>query len=705
MFYATEDINSFLQRTKKVLAADANDFAVASNIIEYLREVIRFHDYQYYVASAPLIDDYEYDLLYKKLKKIEEDFPQLDDEFSPTKRVGKGLAKDFEQVAHIVPMLSLDNSYNEEDVVDFDRRIRELSEAENILYNVEPKFDGGGISIVFEDDKLMRGVTRGDGVVGEDITTNIKTIRSIPWQAAFSKYGIKTIEIRGESLIKKSVFNDYNLKRIEQGLAPFANPRNVASGSLRVKDTMEVAARNIEAMLYHISYAVDADGNDLLGTKLTSRHENLKMLHSLGFQVPWEEHKRVGTIAEVMDFIHSWGERRDDYKYELDGMVLKVDDIKLEEKLGATNHHPRWAIAYKYSPKQAKTILEEVIFQVGRVGTITPVAKLKPVFVAGVTVSSISMFNEDFIKEKDIRIGDEVMIERAGEVIPYIASVVTISRDGSEKEIEFPTHCPSCNSTLVKPEDEAAWRCLNPVCPAQQIEKLIHFASRDTMEITGLGDAIVTRLMQEGLLKTIPDIYHLKEHKETLEQWDGFGQKSIEKLLIGIEESKTRPLTKLIFALGIRHVGEGTARIIADAIHNLDELRDWTIEQLILLEGIGPKVAASVFEYFHNPATLAIIDELKAMGVLTVHPIKIQTNADGKLAGLNLLFTGTLTKFTRNEAKKLCEAAGGTVAGSLSGKVNYLVVGDNPGSKVDNAKKLGTVQVISEDDFLAMLNS
>ncbi len=702
--YTEEMKNDLLTRTDKALKVDVDAMKSTDEVKEFtseLRDIIRFHDYRYYVVAEPLVTDFEYDKLYKKLQHIEKEYPEFADPDSPTQRVAQGLTKEFPQVAHIEPMLSLDNSYNEGDLVDFDRRAKELAGGEEFTYVVEPKYDGASISLVYENDKLLRGVTRGDGVVGEEITNNVKIMRSVPLKAAFSKYGVRTIEIRGEVLIRKEVFKEVNKKREEQGLTPLANPRNSAAGSLRMQDAAEVAKRGLEAVLYHVSYAVDAKGDNLLGGKLKSRHENIKMLHHLGFKAPWKEQKTVNNIKEVIDYIEEWGSKRDSYLYEIDGMVVKVDNIDLEDKLGATAHHPRWAMAYKFRARQARTKLLRVEFQVGRTGTITPVAKLEPVAVGGVTVSSISMFNEDFVNEKDIRIGDEVMIERAGDVIPYIAMVVKDARTGREEKIHFPTNCPSCNSKLVRVEEEAAWRCINLQCPAQVWERLIHFASKDAMDINGFGPANIEKFIKNGWLKAIPDIYSLPF--DEIQKLEGLGERSVQKLRDGIEESKGRSLARLIFGLGIRHVGESTAKALAEEVHCVEDFKDWDLEKLSGLYDVGPKVAQSIYDFFHNDENIKLIEELKNAGVKTCKSAGEEKEKNGKLSGLTFLFTGTLPNLGRDEAKEMAETEGAHVANAISSKVNYLVVGENPGSKVDKAKKLATVEIIDEEGFLKMV--
>lgn len=703
--YSEKDIKDFKKITDGLLrglSQPVDNLEKMSRETQDLRDVINFHDHQYYVKAEPVITDFEYDQLFKRLKMIEEKFPQLQAPDSPTQRIALGLTKEFPAVAHLVPMLSLDNSYSEGDLVEFDRKVHDLAGEKNIKYVAEPKFDGSSISLVYEDDRLVRGVTRGDGVMGEDITPNVKTIKSIPLKAVFSEYGIQAVEIRGEVVIQKAFFEQFNKKRAEEGLPTLANPRNSAAGTLRMQDAAEVAKRGLEAMLYHISYAVDKDGNDMLGEKLKSRHETIQLLAKLGFKSPVKEQKVCKDIREVIQYCEGWNHTREDYKYEIDGVVIKVDDLALEEELGATSHHPRWAMAFKFQARQARTRLENVEFQVGRVGNITPVAKLKPVQLGGVTISSASMFNEDFIKAQDVRIGDEVLVERAGDVIPYIAGAVKEARTGEEQPVEFPTHCPSCGHKLVRSEEEAAWRCINYNCPAQAYLRIVHYVSKDAMDISGFGKAIIERFMAEGWVKTIPDIYRIPF--EEVRGLEGFGERSAQKLAASIEESKDRLPYRLIYGLGIRHVGETTARKLAEVVSCIDELESWDLEKLSTIEDIGPIVAQSIYDFFHEKSNIQMLHELKELGVQTCRKEDAERNTgDGALSGLTFLFTGSLTQFTRSEAKEMVEKEGGQVAGSLSSKVNYLVVGDDPGSKVDKAKKLATVKIINEDEFLGMI--
>ncbi|MBL7746975.1 MAG: NAD-dependent DNA ligase LigA, partial [Chitinophagaceae bacterium] len=471
--------------------------------LEDVRTVLRFHEYRYYVLNDPLMADYEYDLLYKALEKIEKENPELIIADSPTQRVARDLTKDFPTVQHLVPMLSLDNSYNSDDLTDFDRKARELTGLPVIEYCVEPKFDGGSISIIYENDMLTRGATRGDGVEGDEVTTNIKQIRTIPLSAKFSDYGLQQVEIRGEVLINKNNFAKYNEKLAEQGLTPLANPRNAAAGTLRIKDPKEAARRNLEAFVYHVSYYSLLPGKKI-PVELTTHSGSLALLWELGFRSPEKEKQIFNGIEGVIKYCSDFEAGRDDLPYEIDGMVIKVNNIALQEKMGMTSHHPRWAIAYKFKARQGTTKLLGVEFQVGRTGAVTPVAKLEPVGVGGVTVSSISVHNEEYIKEKDLRIGDAVLIERAGDVIPQIVKSLPDARTGKEKKIIFPTTCPVCKSKLFKEEEEAVWRCINIECPAQVVERIIHFVSKDAMDIRGFGEANVRKFYELGIVKDIP---------------------------------------------------------------------------------------------------------------------------------------------------------------------------------------------------------
>lgn len=667
--------------------------------ITELRAVLRFHEYRYYIMNDPLLADAEYDQLFKYLEKMEEADPSLITPDSPTQRVAKDLTKTFPTVQHLVPMLSLENSYNSDDLIDWDRKVRDLSGLKEPEYCVEPKFDGASISLVYENDLLYRGATRGDGVEGDEITTNIKQIRSVPLAARFSEYGVEQIEIRGEVLLTKENFKKYNEQLAAQNLPPLANPRNAAAGSLRIKDPKEVSRRNLEAFLYNISYYTHP--GKAVHKKLKTHSGCLEMLWDLGFRSPMKEKKVLKGIKAVIDYCNEYEAQRDDLPYEIDGMVIKVNNVDIQDKLGMTSHHPRWAIAYKFKARQGTSKLLAVEFQVGRTGSITPVAKIEPVYIGGVTVSSISLFNEDVIKEKDLLVGDTVLVERAGDVIPYIVKSLSDLRTGREKKIEFPTKCPVCHSKLEKPQDEAVWRCTNFDCPAQVVERIIHFTSKDAMDIRGFGEANVIKFFELGILKDIPGIYRLPFDK--IRGLEGFGEKSISNLQSAIENSKKQPLNRLIYALGIRYVGETTAKTLANSVDHLKDFTGKSLEQLQAMEDVGPKVAGSIYQFFSKGSNIKLLDQLEQMG-LSLENKKKSVVADGNLSGKTFLFTGTLPTLKRSEAEAMAEANGGKLLSGVSSKLDYLVVGDDAGSKLEKAKKINSVKIISEQEFLRLIN-
>jgi DNA ligase (NAD+) len=667
--------------------------------LDELKDLLKFHEHRYYVLNDPLISDYEYDQLYQQLIAIEQANPERITPDSSSQRVGNSLNQGFETTPHLVPMLSLDNSYNAADLIDFDRKARELTGEQEIEYCVEPKFDGASISLIYENDLLVKAITRGDGVAGENITPNIRQIKSIPLSAPFSTQGIQQIEIRGEVILNKASFEKYNQKLIEQGLAPLANPRNAASGSLRMKDPKEVAERNLDAFLYHVSYVTHKTATHT--STLNSHAKSLELLWDMGFRSPKEEKKVVKGIQGVIDYCLAYEAKRDELPYEIDGMVIKVNDIQQQEKMGMTSHHPRWAIAFKFKARQATTTLLDVEFQVGRTGAVTPVAKLKPVFLGGVTVSSISIHNEDYIQQKDLKKGDQVLIERAGDVIPQIVKSLPDLRNGNEQKIVFPRNCPVCNSELFKEEGEAVWRCINIECTAQVVEKMIHFVSKDAMDIKSFGEANIRKFYELGLLKDIPSIYRLNFNGLT--QLEGFGKKSIENLQGAIEASKQQPLYRLIYALGIRFVGETTAKTLANAVSNLLEFSNKTEEELLQLEDVGTKVAKSIQGFFGNPQNIAMLQELAELG-LQLENSKKEINTSGNLIGQSFLFTGTLEQLKRSQAEAMVENAGGSILGGVSSKLNYLVVGADAGSKLEKAKKINTIKIITEQEFINLIN-
>ena len=692
--YTKDQIQQFQKATKHFLG-NSQDID-----LDTLKKVLKFHEYQYYVISQALISDYEYDVLYQQLISIETSSPNLITKDSPSQRVGNSLNNNFETVAHLVPMLSLENSYNADDLNDFDRKAREGALLDSITYCVEPKFDGASISLIYENDLLVRACTRGDGVEGEEITQNIKQIRSIPLSIPLAEYGIQQMEIRGEVIMSKKSFADFNDKLKAKQLPTLANPRNAAAGSLRMKDPKEVAERNLDAFIYHIScYSLKAGATQ--PALLKTHSGSIELLWNMGFRSPQKEKKLVGNIEGVINFCTDFESARDTLPYEIDGLVIKINDFALQEKLGMTSHHPRWAIAYKFKARQATTILENVEFQVGRTGAVTPVAKLQAVAIGGVTVSSISMHNEEYIREKDLRLGDTVIIERAGDVIPQIVQSIPALRKGTEQIIEFPTHCPVCDYLLEKEETEAVWRCNNPNCTAQIVERMIHFVSKDAMDIKSFGDANIRKLYELGLLKNIPQIYNLDF--DSIGKLEGFGKKSVDNLKAAIDASKSQPLYRLIFALGIRFVGETTAKTIASHIEYILDLQKLTIEQLQSYEDVGVKVANSIYQYFHEEKNIELIKALESIGL---NMIQTNTTAvDGNLAGLNFLFTGTLMQLKRSDAEAMVEAKGGHILTGVSSKLNYLVVGEDAGSKLEKAKKIASIKIISEADFVELIKN
>lgn len=690
--YTAQQIKDFQSLTKKLLKdpADIND----------LRDALKFHEHRYYVLNDPLVTDSEYDKLYKALEHIESTHPELIIPDSPTQRVGSGLNKEFFTVDHLVPMLSLENSYNEEDLEAWNKKIRGLVNAESIVYSAEPKFDGASVSLIYENDLLTRAATRGDGIAGDEITSNMRQIKSIPLSAKFSEHGITRIELRGEVLMTKKNFANYNNQLASEGLAPLANPRNAAAGTLRMKDPRIVRKRGLEAVLYHVS-DYKRSANTQLSKLIDSHSGTLQLLASLGFKTPVNDKKVITGIEGIIDFCHKFEKDRDNLPYEVDGVVIKVNDVELQRRLGSTSHHPRWAIAFKFKARQATSKLLKVEFQVGRTGAITPVAKIEPVHISGVTVSSVSLFNPDIIKEKDLRLHDTVIVERAGDVIPYIVKSFPELRDGTEKPIVFPINCPVCEDPLVRPIGEAVPRCVNINCQAQVVERIIHFVSKDSMDIKSLGEANIRKFYELGILKDIPGIYQLDFDK--ISQQEGFGKKSIDNLKSAIEQSKLQPLHRLIFGLGIRYVGETTAKALAATVDDLEDLSSRNLEELKDIEDVGTKVSASIYEFFRLEDNLKIISRLRELG-LNMKSIKKET-LKGKFTNSSFLFTGTMPSLKRNDAEKMVENEGGTISSGVSSKLNYLVVGEDAGSKLDKAKKISSIKILSEEEFLKLLQT
>lgn len=693
--YSQDQEKYYFDQAKQFLASDAPENEAS---YELLKKIIKYADWKYYVQSNPLLADVEYDILFKQLIRFEQVHPQCIKNDSPTQRVAMGLSERFPSVAHLVPMLSLENTYNEQDILDWDKKCRESLQADAITYCIEPKYDGASISLVYQNDLLDRGITRGDGVKGEEITNNVKQIRSIPLSAAFTEKGIEQIEIRGEVVIHKAIFDAYNQQRSEEGLAPLANPRNAASGTLRMLDAQEVAKRKLTAIAYHVSNITAAPTADLPNT----HYDMVRFLAQEGFPTPIQEMRVCHTIEEVIATCNQFEQERDQLPFEIDGMVIKVNDLLQQEQLGMTSHHPRWAVAFKFKARQATSKLLKVEFQVGRTGSVTPVAKIEPVPIGGVVVSSISLFNEEVVAEKDLMIGDYVLLERAGDVIPYIVKSIPELRTGQETLIVFPKQCPVCKSDLEKPLEEAVWRCVNVACEAQVVERIIHFASKDAMDIRNLGVSNIQKLFDLGILKSIPDIYDLDWSR--ISSLEGFGAKSISNLQQAIAQSKSQELNRLLFGLGIRYVGETTAKILANAIDTLQDLYNWTEEQLCTLEDVGPKVAASVVHFFQHPENRLLIEQLIEKGVSVDNKRKSTALIEGVFSGKSFLFTGTLTAFKRSYAEQMVEEKGGTIANSVNSKLDFLVVGTDAGSKLEKAKKLNTITILNEQEFIAMLH-
>lgn len=679
----------------------------ASELVEQLKTVINYYDWQYYVQASQIIPDVDYDLLFDLLKTLEQQYPQLQTPDSPTQRVARGLSDEFLTVTHLVPMLSLDKAYTPADLISWDVSVKKITERAEIVYSIEPKFDGSSITLIYENDLLVRGATRGNGVEGEEITNNVKTIPTIPLKAAFSKHGIYRAEVRGEVVIDKNKFEQINALRLQNGEALLSNSRNSAAGALRQKDASKVGERKLEAFVFQLGVAYDAQGNDITIPTLQSHTQSMSVMYDLGFKTPLKTRDEsvhiCQNIEEVIAYCQIWMKQREAFPYEIDGLVIKVNDLQLQDVCGATSHHPRWAIAYKFDARQATTILERVEFQVGRTGAITPVAKLQTVNLSGANISNASLHNQDFITEKDIRIGDKVLIERAGDVIPYIIEALVNERTGQEQPIIFPDNCPSCSSTLVKSDEESVWRCINADCPAQVEERIIHFVSKDAMDIKGLGEKIVRLFFKLGFLHTIEDIYRLPY--DEISKLEGWGQKSLENLISSIEASKSRPLPQLIVGLGIREVGNTTAQTLAKNVQSLTDLLDYTPEQLAQLPDIGPKVAQNVASFFSEPKNRLMIAALEQLGVNIKKSEADMPVQGGIFSGKTFLFTGSLQRLKRSQAEKLVEQNGGTILGSVSKNLHYLVVGTDPGSKLDKARKIATITVLTEDEFFDLVQS
>ncbi|PAU93626.1 DNA ligase (NAD(+)) LigA [Aliifodinibius salipaludis] len=658
----------------------------AKERVEELRELLDKANKAYYQDAQPFISDKEFDDYLAELEKLEEEY-DLTDPQSPTQRVGGEPSSDFETVEHPVPLLSLDNTYNEDELNDFDRRVRDILEHDNFTYLVELKFDGAAIRLRYENGDLALGATRGDGESGDDITRNIKTIKDIPLHLDDNFPDIA--EVRGEAYMEREAFVRLNEHREEQGLNPFANPRNSTAGSLKMQDPREVARRPIR----FFSFDLLTDDTDAEITQ----YQKMKLLNKFGLPV-CEHFKQCSNIDEVHIQIDEWENLRHDLPFETDGVVIKVNEERYRDTLGATSKAPRWAIAYKFEAQQATTTLQDITLQVGRLGKITPVAELKAVELAGTTVKRASLHNEDEIHRKDIRVGDRVVIEKAGEIIPQVISVVNPDRVGRGPRFEMPQHCPACDEKLIKLGDDVDWRCINPECPPQVRQRIEHFASRDAMDIDGLGEAVVDQLVSEQLISNYADLYDLtKEQLLPLERMAG---KSAQNLIDAVEESKSQPLDRVIYAMGIRFVGKTVARDLANGFQTMEALIDANEEIIEEIDSIGPKIAQSVVQFFNQNHNREIVAKLRNHGLTLMMEQKQQ--ASQKLEGKTFVLTGSLPSLTRKEATQLIEKHGGKTTSSVSSNTDYLLAGDSPGSKFDKAQELN-IPIIDQNSFLDLI--
>lgn len=658
-----------------------DDTTMKARLLE-LRHTLDELSYQYYTLDKPTVTDYEYDMMYRELETIEKAHPEWITPDSPTQRVGSKISGGFAKYTHDRPMLSLGDVFNDAELMEFDQRVRQDLGGEDLEYVVELKIDGLAVNLIYEHGQFIRGVTRGDGRVGEDITNNVRTIRTIPLHIDSDS---PHIEIRGEVYMPIDSFARLNAQRCDDELEPFANPRNAAAGSLRQLDPKITAQRKLAFFAYALGGTV--------GIEIHSQEELLADLKAFHFQVN-PEYRKFKTMKDVIAFIHTWDERRDTLPYATDGMVVKVNSFAQQARLGNTVKIPRWAIAYKFPPEQAKTKVLDISITLGRTGVLTPAADLQPVRLAGTTVKRATLHNEDYIKEKDIRIGDTVIIQKAGEIIPEVVRPVLEARTGKETVFAMPKTCPCCGGPVVRRDGEAATRCINPSCPAVIGEQIAHFVSRDAMNIDGLGDAIVQQLLQQHLIKDVSDIYGLT--KDELVDLEGFGEKSADNLLKAIEDSKHVGLARVLFALGIRFVGAKAGRILAECFGSMDALQQASVEELTAIGDIGPRIAESVVSYMADADHQGLIQKLQAQGVdMTAEKRQLISAAfDGEI----VVLTGKLQTMTRKEAQQAVEDRGGKCTSSVTKKTTLVVAGAEPGSKYEKAQKLGT-HIISEEEF------
>ena len=656
----------------------------AKKEIERLRKEIEHHNYRYYVLDQPEISDYDYDRLYKRLQELERQYPNYITPDSPTQRVGGEPLKEFRTVEHRVKMLSLDNTYSEEEIRNFDKRVRK-SLHEPVSYEATLKIDGVAVTLSYRDGRFVLGATRGDGVRGDDITQNLRTINSIPLKVMTKDKALQHIEVRGEVYLPKKSFQKLNRAREKAGEPLFANPRNAAAGTLKLLDSREVAKRKLDIFIHTVPVAP--------GQEFRSHYKTLSTLSTIGFKVI--PHVRLcSDIDQVLDYVKEWQDKRDDLEYEVDGLVIKVDDFDVRKRLGFTTKSPRWAIAYKYQARRAMTKLREIQLQVGRTGRVTPVAILDPVPLSGTTISRATLHNEDEIRRKDIRIGDHVLIEKGGEVIPKVVGIAENKRSGKEKVFHFPKKCPVCNQPIYRLPGEADWRCVNSSCPAQIKGRILHFASRPAMDIEGLGDVLVDKLVSSGLVKSFYDLYRLDV--ATLADIERMGKKSAQNLVNAIEQSKDKEFVNVLFALGIPNIGFNASNLLADHFGNIDAVIKASVEALSEIHGIGDILAQSIINYFNIKENIKLIKSLEKTG-FRFHTAKRKPKQQF-LSGKTFVFTGELDSMTRQEAENLVRTYGGHASSSVSRKTGYVVAGKDPGSKYEKAKKLG-VRIVDEEGF------
>ncbi len=648
--------------------------------IENLRATLRYHSDRYYNDDAPEIEDYEYDMMMRELKGLEEKYPEFDSADSPTKRVGGKADNSFASVEHTVRMESLQDAFSKEEIFDFDRRVKE--NVSDVHYVVEPKIDGLSVSLEYVNGEFFRGSTRGDGNVGEDVSGNLRVIHNIPLKL---NHALPYIEVRGEVYMPKKSFDRLVDRQLINDEKPFKNPRNAAAGSLRQKDSEVAATRGLDIFVFNIQ--------QIEGKELTSHKESLDYLKELGFNtIPYYE--RVDDIETAFEKVLQIGEKRGELEFDIDGAVIKVDDFSEREQLGSTAKFPKWAVAFKYPPEEKQTEILDIEITVGRTGKLTPTAVLSPVHLAGTTVSRATLHNQDFINEKGVNIGDIVTVRKAGDIIPEVLCVNEKKSNGS---FVYPKRCPSCNEKVVREEGESDIRCINPECPAQLLRNLIHYCSRDAMDIEGLGPSIIETFVNEGMIKTVTDIYRLD--KEKIASLDGFQQTSANNIIESVENSKNNDLSKLIFALGIRHIGAKAAKLLSDEFKNIDNLMNASLEAISDIDGFGDIMAKSAFDFFQSESARELIADLKSFGVNTESKTVIN---DNRFEGMTFVLTGTLPTYKRSEASKIIESFGGKTSSSVSKKTSYVLSGESSGSKLDKANQLG-IPVIDENEFNEMI--